>query len=114
MFTDLPDRLCVVRLSAIGDCCHLVPVIRTLQTAWPETRITWAMGRMEAVLLGDLDGVECITFDNKPGPEHTRLSKGLRWIADRLSDAVLVDVSGRLDRLMATLPALCLRDPEPA
>lgn len=57
----------MVRLSAIGDCCHMVPIIRTLQSVWPDTRITWIMGGTESGLLGDLDGVECITFRKKTG-----------------------------------------------
>ena len=74
-FAEPPERLCLFRLSAIGDCCHMVPVVRTLQTAWPRTRITWIIGRTEAALLGDLDGVECITFDKKAGRAGRRALK---------------------------------------
>ncbi len=31
--TDPPRRLCVLRLSALGDVCHVLPVVRTLQDA---------------------------------------------------------------------------------
>jgi heptosyltransferase I len=31
-----PTSLCVLRISAIGDVCHALPVVRTLQDAWPE------------------------------------------------------------------------------
>ncbi len=80
-----PQRLCLFRLSAIGDCCHLVPVIRTLQAAWPQTRLTWIIGRTEAALLGDLDGVECITFDKRAGRRALRQQLG-----DRRFDALLL------------------------
>ena len=30
-----PRSLCLLRLSAIGDTCHVVPIVRTLQHAWP-------------------------------------------------------------------------------
>jgi heptosyltransferase I len=63
--TPPPDSLCIVRLSAIGDTCHVVPIVRTLQRAWPATRITWVIGRVEARLLGLLPQVEFITIDKR-------------------------------------------------
>jgi heptosyltransferase I len=70
-----PHSLCILRLSAIGDTCHVVPVVRTLQRAWPQTRITWVIGRVEARLLGLLPGVEFITVDKRAG---ARALAGLR------------------------------------
>jgi heptosyltransferase I len=52
-----------VRLSAIGDCCHTLPVLRTLQAAWPQTRLTWVIGKTEHGLMKGVDGVEFIIFD---------------------------------------------------
>jgi len=57
----------VIRLSAIGDCCHTVPVLRTIQKQWPDTRITWIIGKTERALLEGLDGIEFITFDKSKG-----------------------------------------------
>ncbi len=62
-----PKRLCVIRLSAIGDTCHTVPVVRTIQRAWPETEITWIIGRVEHTLLAGLDNVEFVVFDKGKG-----------------------------------------------
>ncbi len=62
-----PRSLCVLRLSAIGDVCNTVPLVRTLQRAWPQTKLTWIIGRVEAALVGDLPGVEFIIFDKKAG-----------------------------------------------
>ena len=70
-----PRSLCIVRLSAIGDTCHVVPIVRTLQRAWPQTRITWVIGRVEARLLGLLPGDEFITVDKRAG---ARALAGLR------------------------------------
>lgn len=64
----------MLRLSAVGDICHTVPVVRTLQTHWPATRITWIVGRLEASLIGDLPGIEFIIFDKSLGLRaHRRL-----------------------------------------
>jgi heptosyltransferase I len=65
--TTPPASLCILRLSAIGDTCHIVPVVRTLQRAWPETRLTWIIGRTEARLMTLLPGVEFITIDKSTG-----------------------------------------------
>ena len=65
--TPAPESLCILRLSAVGDVCHTLPVVRTLQAAWPQTRITWIVGRLEASLVGDIPGIEFITFDKSKG-----------------------------------------------
>ncbi|MDN3516820.1 glycosyltransferase family 9 protein [Aquisalimonas lutea] len=87
-FAEPPEQLCLFRLSAIGDCCHMVPVVRTLQSVWPRTRLTWIIGRTEAALLGDLDGVECITFDKRAGLKGYLELR--RRLAGRRFDALLL------------------------
>ena len=65
--TNQPESLCILRLSAIGDICHTVPVVQTLRAALPDTRITWVVGAMEGTLVGDLPGIEFVTFDKRQG-----------------------------------------------
>lgn len=80
-----PGRICLFRLSAIGDCCHVVPVIRTLQTAFPDTHLTWILGAAEASLFQDLDGVEIIAHNKKAG------RRGLaRQLAGRSFDVLML------------------------
>jgi heptosyltransferase I len=76
-----PESLCVMRLSAVGDVCHTLPVVRTLQAAWPTTRITWIVGKLEASLVGDIPGIEFIIFDKSQGPyrQMRRALKGRRF-----------------------------------
>lgn len=62
-----PDSLCILRLSAIGDVTHVVPVVRTIQRHWPGTAITWVVGKVEAGLVGDLPGVEVVPYDKGGG-----------------------------------------------
>ncbi|MGM0595386.1 MAG: glycosyltransferase family 9 protein, partial [Pseudomonadota bacterium] len=61
--TTPPKNLCLLRLSAIGDISHTLPILRTLQAAWPQTRITWIIGKTEHALVGDIPGVDFIIFD---------------------------------------------------
>ncbi len=62
-----PLAICIIRLSAIGDCCHTLPVIRTIQRAWPETTITWIIGATEHQLFAGMTGVEFVIFDKARG-----------------------------------------------
>ena len=62
-----PASICLLRTSAIGDVTHVVPLLRTLQQAWPQTSLTWVIGKLERQLVGDLPGVEFITFDKRTG-----------------------------------------------
>lgn len=61
------QSICILRLSAIGDVTHVIPVVLSLQDQWPGVRITWIIGKIEARLIGDLPGVEFIVFDKKAG-----------------------------------------------
>jgi heptosyltransferase I len=45
----------------------VVPVLRTLQRAWPETQFTWVIGKAEARLMGLIEGVQFITVDKRAG-----------------------------------------------
>ncbi|HET6433911.1 glycosyltransferase family 9 protein [Dyella sp.] len=62
-----PDSICLLRTSAIGDVTHVVPLVRTLQHAWPHTVLTWIVGKLERRLVGDLPGVRFVTFDKDAG-----------------------------------------------
>lgn len=76
------------RLSAIGDVCHTLPILRTLQATWPTTRITWVIGRLEASLIGDIENVEFIVFDKKLGRKAFQKLK--TDLADREFDILLM------------------------
>ncbi|MBD8874012.1 glycosyltransferase family 9 protein [Rhodanobacter sp. DHB23] len=62
-----PDSICLLRTSAIGDVTHVVPLLRTLQAAWPQARLAWVVGKLERRLVGDLPGVDFVTFDKAAG-----------------------------------------------
>jgi heptosyltransferase I len=62
---EAPGNVCILRLSALGDTCHIVPVLRTLQHAWPQARFTWIIGRLESRLMSLIEGVEFIIVDKR-------------------------------------------------
>lgn len=82
-----PQNLCLLRTSALGDVTHVVPLVRTLQAAWPTTHLTWIIGRFEHKLVGDIAGVEFITFDKRAGLAGFRDVR--RALAGRRFDALL-------------------------
>lgn len=73
-------HVCLLRLSSIGDTCHALAALRAFQTAWPETRFTWVIGKVEARLMTALvPEIEFITFDKRATlTEFLRLWSALR------------------------------------
>lgn len=99
-----PTDICVVRLSAIGDTCHALAVVRNLQDNWPDARLTWVIGRNEAALLGDVAGVEFIIFDKREGRAAYR--QVLAALESRRFDVALcMHASLRVNLLYPRLPA---------
>jgi heptosyltransferase I len=64
------QSICILRLSAIGDVTHVLPIIKTLQSAIADVKITWVIGTLEYKLLKGLKGVEFVLFDKKQGLSH--------------------------------------------
>lgn len=82
-----PQKLCLLRTSALGDVTHVVPLLRTLQAAWPQTRLTWIVGKLEHKLVGDIDGVDFVVFDKRAGVAGFRAVR--KALAGRSFDALL-------------------------
>jgi heptosyltransferase I len=82
-----PSSICIIRLSAIGDTCHVVPIIRALQRAWPNCRITWIIGRIEAKLMSLLPDIELVTVDK--GNFTAELLRLRRLLANRRFDVLM-------------------------
>ncbi|HZH43924.1 MAG TPA: glycosyltransferase family 9 protein [Lysobacter sp.] len=96
--------LCLLRLSALGDVTHVVPLVRTLQAAWPQVAITWVIGKAERRLLDGLEGVEFLEYDKRSGIRG--MSALRRTLAGRRFDALLVlQVAARANLLSAFIPA---------
>lgn len=102
--SERPKSLCILRLSAIGDTCHVVPLVRTLQRAWPTTQLTWIIGRAEARLMSLLPDVEFITIDKRGGLAAARAARAT--LRHRRFDVLLhLQLSLRASLVCATVPA---------
>jgi heptosyltransferase I len=101
---DRPSNLCLIRLSAIGDACHAVALIRALQRAWPDCRMTWIIGRVEAKLMSLLPEIEFVAVDKRHFIREIRRVR--RELAARRFDLLLhLQVSFRASLLSTAVRA---------
>jgi len=64
----VPDNVCIVMMSAVGDAVHVLPVINALKRVNQKTRITWVLQPGPAALVrGHRSVDEIITFDRAKG-----------------------------------------------
>lgn len=76
-----PERqsLCILRLSALGDATHVLPVVNRIRAERPGWTITWITGKAEHKLLEGLAGVEFVVHDKRGGwPALRSLRAALR------------------------------------
>ena len=64
---EMGPSICILRLSAIGDVSHVVPVVRAIQQQMPDAKITWVCGKLEHKVLADIEGVRFVVFDKNAG-----------------------------------------------
>lgn len=50
-------RILIVRMSALGDIVHALPVLAALRAAYPEVEVDWLADRKYAGILGFVDGL---------------------------------------------------------
>jgi len=66
MSVDLPkteNHICILRLSALGDCCHALGAINHLKKAMPNSKITWVIGKSEYQLFKDIEDIDFHVVD---------------------------------------------------
>lgn len=102
-----PASICILRLSALGDVTHVLPLIHRLAKVWPDTKLTWIIGSFEHKLVGDLPNVEFITLNKKAG--IAGLNELRKQLNGRRFDALLhIQVSLRAN-LISTLVSAPVR-----
>jgi heptosyltransferase I len=96
--------LCLLRLSALGDVTHVVPLVRTLQAARPDTPIHWIIDKAGHKLLDGLPGVVFHAYDKKTGMAGVKeLRKQLP--PGRFEALLQMQVAFRANLLSAFIPA---------
>lgn len=96
--------MCLLRLSALGDVTHVVPLVRTLQAARPDTPIHWIIDKAGHKLLDGLPGVTFHAYDKKSGMAGVKeLRKQLP--PGRFEALLQMQVAFRANLLSAFIPA---------
>ena len=67
MSNDAPQHVCLLRLSSIGDVINSLPIINTIHSRWPQTRITWIINQQEYELVKTIPAVHFIVFNKALG-----------------------------------------------
>ena len=99
-----PLSLCLLRLSALGDVTHVVPLVRTLQKAWPQLQLDWIIDKGGQKLLEGLQGVAFHAYDKRSGLAGMRALR--RELPAQGFDALLqMQVALRANVLSAFIPA---------
>lgn len=102
--TEIPTSLCLLRLSALGDVTHVVPLVRTLQQAWPQVDLHWVIDPAGHKLMDGLEGVQLHVYDKRSGLAGMRALR--RQLPTQHFDALLqMQVALRANVLSAFIPA---------
>ena len=81
-------KICLMRLSAIGDVCHAAAMVTRIQTQWPDAEITWVIGKVEYQLVRLMPNVRFIIFDKSQGKAAVKALKDA--VKDDIFDALLM------------------------
>ncbi len=96
--------LCLLRLSALGDVTHVVPLVRTLQKARPGTPLHWVIDKAGHKLLDGLPGVQFHVYDKNTGLAGMRALRR-ELPAGRFEALLQMQVAFRANVLSAFIPA---------
>lgn len=99
-----PSSICILRLSAIGDVTHMIPVVRTIQKHWPDTKLTWIIGKNEAKLVDDIADINFVIFDkSKTVASYRTIAKAMK---NQIFDVLIcAQVSFRANLISTFIPA---------
>ena len=103
MQADAPRSICLLRLSALGDVTHVLPLVRTLRDGFPGVALTWIIGKGERRLLDGLPGVRFVEYDKRSGLAGMRAVR--KALGQRFDALLQLQVSARANLLSAFVPA---------
>lgn len=83
-----PFKLCILRLSAIGDVCHAVAMVSAIQKSRPDIQITWVIGKIEHSLVGHMPNIRFVVYDKSKGKEAKQEVK--QTLAGTVFDSLFV------------------------
>lgn len=100
-----PERVCLIKPSALGDVVNALPVLSALRARWPRALFSWVVNRgLRGLLDGHPELDEVIAFDRAGGLGWRPLREGWRLLAGlrRRRFDVVVDLQGLLRSAIMT------------
>lgn len=95
-----PQRIALVKPSALGDIVHALPVLGALRDRFPESHITWIVNKSyEPLLVGHPDLTDTLAFD------RGAFKKGV-WTATRYAASFAAELRRRRFDLVIDLQGL--------
>ena len=99
-----PNKITLLRLSAIGDVLMLLPAVRLLKKQFPDTQIDWLIDRPIKSILAELSEVNVIPIDKpKSIGDYWRLKQ--QWRYKNTGQLISFQTSFVSNMVMALLPA---------
>ena len=83
-----PFKLCILRLSAIGDVCHAVAMVTAIQQQRPNVQITWVIGKIEHQLVSHMSNIRFVVYDKLKGKQANNEVR--QALQDTLFDSLFV------------------------
>jgi heptosyltransferase I len=66
-----PEKICLIRTSAIGDTVHALALVNAFRHGFPDAHITWVLQGLPHEMVKHQETVDAfITFDRKGGPRN--------------------------------------------
>ena len=95
-----PERVCIIKPSALGDIVNALPVLSSLRDLWPEAKFSWVVNRsLRGLVEGHPDLEEVILYDRTKGGLSLKGIRGflgfLKQLRSRQFD-VTIDLQGLL------------------
>jgi len=99
-----PDKITILRLSAIGDVLMLLPAVRLLKRQFPDTQIDWLIDQPIASLISEVSEVNVVAIDKpRSFSDYRQLRK--QWRNKNTGQLISFQTSFVSNMLMALLPA---------
>lgn len=89
-----PPRILIVRLSAIGDCIHTMPVLCALRDHYPEAFLSWVVEGRSGDLLREHKALDELVIVPRGWLKSPRLVWQLRQRLRTLKFDIAIDVQG--------------------
>ncbi|MDR3638362.1 MAG: glycosyltransferase family 9 protein [Isosphaeraceae bacterium] len=90
-----PQRVCLIKPSALGDVVHTLPALSALRELWPKATISWVVnGSLRGLLDGHPDLDEVIPYERR-GAGFVGLARFLSGLRGRRFD-LTIDLQGLL------------------